>query len=269
MTLDMLDRLRRRVEAVAGPLCVGIDPDPRRLPSGLTADLRGVETFAMGLLEVAAEHAAAVKLNAAFYEALGPDGWSLLARLRRATPRELVFVLDAKRGDIGSTAERYADAAFGVIDADAVTLSPYLGEDAIEPFLEHPGRGVYVLARTTNPSAGRVQSLTVEGVPLYLHVARWVAERWTDGRVGLVVGATSPEALREIREQVPGPPFLVPGIGAQGGDLETAARACNGTRGPGLVAVSRGIAEASRGDDWLAAAHAEADRVVAALRDAV
>jgi orotidine 5'-phosphate decarboxylase subfamily 2 len=269
MTRDMLDRLWRRVAAVGASLCVGIDPDPRRLPSGLTANLRGVESFAMGLLEVAAEHAAAVKLNAAFFEALGPDGWSLLGRLRRATSRDLVFILDAKRGDIGSTAERYAHSAFGVIDADAITLSPYLGEDAIEPFLEHSGRGVYILARTSNPSAERLQSLTVDGAPLHLHVARWVADQWSDGRVGLVVGATSPEALREIRDAVPGLAFLIPGVGAQGGDLESAARLCHGALAPGLVAISRGIAEASRGEDWLAAARAEAGRLVAALREAV
>jgi orotidine-5'-phosphate decarboxylase len=183
----------------------------------------------------------------------GPDGWALLVRLRAVVPGDLLFILDAKRGDIGSTAERYAASAFDVIGADAITLSPYLGEDAIEPFLAYGDRLVYILARTSNPSAGRFQGLVADGAPLHLHVARWAAERWPGGRVGLVVGATAPAELGELRALVPGPAFLVPGIGAQGGDLDAAARACHGAWAPGLVNVSRGIASAG-GPDWRAAA---------------
>jgi orotidine-5'-phosphate decarboxylase len=261
-----LDRLRRRVERLGVPLCVGIDPRPDELPAPLTRDLPGVETFARTLLDVAAEHAAAVKLNAAFFEALGPDGWALLGRLRRATPSDVVFILDAKRGDIESTAERYAFSTFELIGADAVTLSPYLGEDAIEPFVAYPERLAYVLARTSNPSAGRFQSLDAAGSPLYLEVARWVADRWPDGRVGLVVGATAPAELAALRADVPGPAFLVPGVGSQGGDIGAAARACHGSWAPGLINVSRGIASASRGDDWATAASRAAGELVARLR---
>ena len=157
-----------------------------------------------------------------------------------------------------SSAERYAAALFGHLDADGVTVSPYLGEDAIEPFLATGDRLVYVLARTSNPSAGRFQSLVADGEPIHLHVARWAAERWTDGRVGLVVGATAPDELARLREAVPGPAFLVPGVGAQGGDAGAAARAADGTWSPGLVNVSRAIALASRGTDWQAAAAAAA-----------
>jgi orotidine-5'-phosphate decarboxylase len=268
MTNAALDRLRRRVERVGVPLCLGIDPRPDDLPAGLTPDVRGVETFARVLLEVAAEHAAAVKLNAAFFEALGPDGWALLGRLSQATPRDLVFILDAKRGDISSTAERYAYSTFEVLEADAVTLSPYLGEDAIEPFLAYSDRLAYVLARTTNPSAGRFQALSVEGVPLHVRVAQWVADRWPGGQVGLVVGATAPTDLSDLRSLVPGPAFLVPGVGTQGGDLGAAARACDGAWAPGLVNVSRGIGAASRGDDWASAAARAAAELVASLRGA-
>jgi len=178
-------------------------------------------------------------------------------------------LLDAKRGDIGSTAERYAEAIFGRLGADAVTLSPYLGEDAIEPFLAHADRLVYVLARTSNPSAGRVQDLDANGEPVYVRVAQWVTERWTDGRVGLVVGATAPQELALVRSAAPGPGFLVPGVGAQGGDIDAAARHADGAWAPGLVNVSRGIAEASAGADWASAAAAAASVLGRRLADAV
>ena len=268
MTDSALERLRRRRERVGTPLCVGIDPVAAELPADLTRDIRGVETFARGLIEIAVEHAAAVKLNAAFFEALGPDGWALLGRLRQATPADLIFILDAKRGDIASSAERYAHSTFELLGADAVTLSPYLGEDAIEPFVAYDDRLAYVLARTSNPSAGRFQALVADGAPLHARVATWVAERWPGGQVGLVVGATAPADLAALRALVPGPPFLVPGVGTQGGDLGAAARACDGAWAPGLVNVSRGIAAASRGDDWAAAAARAAGELAAGLRGA-
>ena len=148
-------------------------------------------------------------------------------------------------------------------------MSPYLGEDAVEPFLERGDRLVYLLARTSNPSAARLQGLLVDGEPLHRRVARWAAERWTDGRVGLVVGATAPEELRALRESVPGPAYLVPGVGAQGGDEAGAARAADGAWAPGLVNVSRGIALASGGADWRSAAAAAASAHAGRLRDAV
>ncbi len=211
----------------------------------------------------------AVKLNIAFFEALGAPGWAALERVRRDVPREIVCLVDAKRGDIGSTAERYAEAIFGRLDADAVTLSPYLGEDAIEPFLAHPGRMAFVLARTSNPSAPRIQGLLARDEPVHMHVARWVAERWPDGRVGLVVGATAPAELDEIRARVPGPAFLVPGVGAQGGDLGAAVRSCDGAWAPGLVSVSRGIAGASAKADWREAASAAASALRGRMAEAV
>jgi len=264
-----LTRLRARREALGAPLCLGIDPHPDQLPDELPRTVAGVETFARGVIEAAAEHAVAVKINVAFFEALGAEGWAALERVRGDVPDEMLCILDAKRGDIGSTAERYAAGLFGHLGADAVTLSPYLGEDAITPFLEYPDRLVYLLARTSNPSAGRFQDLSVEGEALHLRVVRWAAASWTDGRVGLVVGATAPRELAQLRSSVPGPAFLVPGVGAQGGDLVASARACDGAWAPGVVSVSRGIAGASRGADWRQAAARAAEAHGGRMREAV
>jgi orotidine-5'-phosphate decarboxylase len=263
-----LDRLRHRVAAVGAPLCVGIDPHPDRLPAGLSPDANGIERFVRGLLEVVSEHAAAIKLNVAFYEALGSAGWRVLERIRAEIPAELFCILDGKRGDIGSTAERYAAGLLGHLAGDAVTVSPYLGEDAVEPFLAYPGRMVYLLARTSNPSAAQLQGLTADGRPLFEHVALWAAERWSDGRVGLVVGATAPAELERIRSIAPGPGFLVPGVGEQGGDLIAAVRYCHGGTAPGLVSISRGISEASSGSDWQEAARAAAKDALQRMREA-
>ncbi|HEX2765459.1 MAG TPA: orotidine-5'-phosphate decarboxylase [Candidatus Limnocylindria bacterium] len=264
-----LDRLRARVERLGAPLCVGIDPHPDRLPEGLSADIAGIERFARGVVAATAEHVAAVKINVAFFEAFGSAGWAALERVRASVPTDVVTIIDAKRGDIGTTADRYAEGLFGHLDADAVTLSPYLGEDAIDPFLAHPHRLVYVLARTSNPSAPVLQERLVDGEPLHLAVARWVAGRWADGRVGLVVGATAPAELRAIREAVPGPGFLVPGVGAQGGDLDASVGAAAGTWAPGVVSVSRAIAEASRGPDWAEAAAGAGRALADRMREAV
>lgn len=264
-----LERLRERVQRLGSPLCLGLDPHPRRLPADLRPDLVGVEAFARGVLEAAADHVSAVKINVAFFEAFGSAGWSALERLRRDVPADLYVILDAKRGDIGSTAERYAAGLFGHLAADAVTLSPYLGEDAVEPFLAYADRCVYVLARTSNPSAASVQELGDRVEPVYVSVARWAAGRWPDGRVGLVVGATAPQELARVREAVPGPGFLVPGVGTQGGDLPAAVRFCHGTWAPGVVSVSRGIAEASPGPDWKRAAGLAAGALRGRMREAV
>ena len=269
MSGAVLERLRARRAAIGAPLCVGVDPHPEALPDGLPPDVNGIEAFARGLIEATAAEAAAMKINVAFFEAFGASGWAALERVRGDVPGEVVCILDAKRGDIGSTAERYAAGLLGTLGADAVTLSPYLGEDAIEPFLAVPDRLVYVLARTSNPSAGRLQGLATDGLPLHLRVARWAADRWPGGRVGLVVGATEPNELRRIREAVPGPGFLVPGVGAQGGDLEAAVRYADGEWAPGIVSVSRAIAGASRAGDWQSAAASAARELRSRMADAV
>jgi len=261
-TAPPVERLRARLHDLGAPLCLGIDPNPDALPDGLSPDVRGVEAFARGLLEAAADAAMAVKVNVAFFEAFGAAGWAALERLRSDVPADHVLILDAKRGDIGSTAERQAASLLGELRADGVTLSPYLGEDAIEPFLAHPDRLVYILARTSNPSAGTFQDLRIEGTRERLHerVGAWAAERWPEPRVGLVVGATAGDELLSLRRLLPGPAFLVPGVGAQGGDVEAAVRSCHGQLAPGLVNVTRGIGGASMGADWGQAAAAAAQR---------
>lgn len=256
-----LERLAGRSAAVGSVLCVGLDPEPSGLPPGFGADLAGVERFARLVLEAAGPHAAAVKANLAFFEAYGSAGMAVLERLRADLPADLPFVADAKRGDIGTTAARQATALFDVLGADAVTLNPYLGSEALAPFLEREDRFSYLLCRTSNPGAAELQGLRVAadpvagapGEPLYARVAR-LAQSWGPGEtVGLVVGATAPRELAEIRAIAPGLAFLVPGVGAQGGAIEPVlehgpARAAPAGPRPGgglLVNVSRGIAGAA------------------------
>jgi orotidine 5'-phosphate decarboxylase subfamily 2 len=265
-----LDRLRQRIAATGAPLCLGIDPHPDSLPDDLPPTVDGVERFARGLLEACAAAAAAVKINVAFFEAFGAAGWGALERVRADVPETHLLILDAKRGDIGSTAERYAASLLGCLRADAVTLSAYLGADAVEPFLAVPDRVVYLLARTSNPSAGTFQDLELAGGGrLDERVAAWATARWpNDPRVCLVVGATAPTDLARLRAHAPGPGFLVPGVGAQGGDLAAALAACHGRLAPGVVNLSRAISGASRGSDWRQAAGAAAERWRTAMQEA-
>ena len=250
-----LERLAARVEHVGTTLCLGIDPDPQALPRGFTPDCDGVEGFARLLIEAASPYAAAVKVNLAFFEAFGSDGVAALERIRAVVQAEIPFIADAKRGDIASTAARQATALFDALGADAITVNPYLGREALAPFLERSDRFVYVLCRTSNLGAGEFQSLRLDdGEPLYVRVARHAASWWDSGdQVGLVVGATAPAELTEIREVAPELPFLVPGVGAQGGDVEAVTSAGPARTGaaaarPGsglLVNLSRGIASAA------------------------
>lgn len=260
-----LERLDARITATGSVLCVGIDPDPDGLPEGFSHDARGIGAFARLVLEAAAPSAAAVKVNVAFFERWGSAGVQQLEALRASVPADLPFIADAKRGDIGSTAAQYARALFDALDADAVTVSPYLGGEAIRPLLERGDRFAYILCRTSNPGAGELQELRVEvdaatgapAEPLAHRVARRVAAGWAvePGTVGLVVGATAPAELAAVRAVAPGLPFLVPGIGAQGGDLEGALSHGPAAAPPGgniaggalLVNVSRGISGAATG----------------------
>jgi orotidine-5'-phosphate decarboxylase len=253
-----LERLAARSAATGTVLCLGLDPDPAALPPGFSPDLAGIEAFSRLVLEAAAPLVAAVKPNLAFFEAYGSAGLAALERLRAAIPADVPVVMDAKRGDIGTTAARQAVALFDALGADAVTVSPYLGEEAIAPLLERLDRFAYVLCRTSNPGAGELQSLVVaaddEGglsaEPLFARVARRVADWGPGGTVGLVVGATAPLELAQVRALAPGLAFLVPGVGAQGGEIgpvliDGPARQTPAGGRPGaglLVNVSRAIA---------------------------
>ncbi|HJW22908.1 MAG TPA: orotidine-5'-phosphate decarboxylase [Candidatus Limnocylindrales bacterium] len=259
MTTTYLHRLAARSAATGTVLCLGIDPDPESLPDGFSRDIVGLEAFARLLVEAAAPFAAAVKPNLAFFEAFGAAGLAAFERVRAVVPSGVPVVIDAKRGDIGTTSARHAAALYDALGADAITLSPYLGEEAIGPLLERLDRLAYVLCRTSNPGAGELQDQLVAATggapaePLYARVARRAAGWGPGGTVGLVVGATAPDELRAIRAIAPGLAFLVPGVGAQGGEVgavleagpATAAPAGSGPGGGLLVSVSRGIASAA------------------------
>ena len=256
-----LERLAARSAASGTVLCLGIDPEPGGLPPGYPPTVDGVERFARLLVEAGAPHVAAVKPNLAFFEAFGSAGLAALERIRAAVPGDIPVILDAKRGDIGSTAARQAAALYDALGADAVTVNPYLGEEAIAPLLERVDRFAFVLCRTSNPGAAELQGLMVEAddptgapaEPLWARVARRVTAWGPGGTVGLVVGATAPDELRRARAIAPGLAFLVPGVGAQGGEVEPVlahgmATAAPAGRRPGgglLVNVSRGVARAA------------------------
>lgn len=263
MSASYLDRLATRSAATGTVLCLGLDPDPVSLPDGFSRDLAGVERFAALVLEAALPCAAAVKPNLAFFEAYGSAGMAALERLRGRIPADVPVVMDAKRGDIGTTAARQAVALFDALGADAVTVNPYLGAEAVMPLLERLDGYAYVLCRTSNPGAAELQDLVVTpdpttGAPaeqLHERVARLATGWGPGGTVGLVVGATAPGELAAIRAIAPGLGFLVPGVGAQGGAIDpvlahgpaTAPPTADRAGGGLLVSVSRGIAGAGSG----------------------
>jgi uridine monophosphate synthetase len=250
--VSFFSALENRVGAVDSLLCIGLDPHPEDLAETTGRALRD---FCLRLIEVTVEAAAAYKPNAAFFEALGAEGISALEDVIRQVPDGIPVILDVKRGDISSTARAYARAAFEVLKADAVTINPYLGKDAILPFIEDPSKGAFVLCKTSNPGADDLQELRVSGKvpspaagfngPLYQWIASLVREWNAQGNLGLVVGATQPNSLARVREIDPTIWILAPGIGAQGGDLSAALKAGLREDGLGLlVPVSRSISRA-------------------------
>ncbi len=255
-------------------VCVGLDPDWSRIPPlvkaraearrdpARSAQARATVEFCGSIVEATCDYACAFKPNAAFFEALGIDGhWALgevIARIHDLAP-EVPVIYDAKRGDIGSTNLGYVEDAFDRLGADAITVHPYLGEEALKPFLDRADRGTVVLCRTSNPGGGEFQDLRVDGRPLYQAVAERVARQWNGrGNCSLVVGATWPEELAEVRRIAPDMPILIPGIGAQGGDLPRTVMAGRDRRGRGMVInASRGIIFASGAEDFAEAARRE------------
>jgi orotidine-5'-phosphate decarboxylase len=237
MSVDFFQRLERRIDAVDSVVSVGLDPDPDRLPETVQdADLPRW-AFNRRIIDATHEHTACYKPNAAFYE--DADGWRALREtVAYAHGKDVQVLLDAKRGDIGNTARQYAE----VLDlADAITVNPYMGRDSLEPFLSRAEKGVFVLCRTSNPGGADLQDLELAtGEPVYRRIAA-LADLWNEhGNVGLVVGATAPEELEELRTEVSSLPFLVPGVGTQGGDVEAAVK--HGLAGGvGLVNSARGI----------------------------
>jgi orotidine-5'-phosphate decarboxylase len=259
------DTLRRAWAQSNSMLCVGLDPDPSRFPDVVNGS---VLDFCTAIVDATADTVCAFKPQIAYFAAVGAEHEleQLCTHIRDRHPNVLL-ILDAKRGDIGSTAEQYAHEAFDRYGAHVVTVNPYLGTDSVEPFLRHPDGGVFVLCRTSNPGSGDFQSLNVGDEPLYLHVARRVATEWNEiGNCGLVVGATYPDELQQVRSIVGDLPLLVPGVGAQGGDVQATVQAGTDSTGYGMVInSSRAVLYASKGAGFAEAAHAEA----VATRDAI
>ena len=249
-------------------LCVGLDPDPTRMPLPLDGVHGATETFCRAIIDATADLVCAFKPQIAYFASQGAEGAleRICAYVRETYP-DVTLILDAKRGDIGSTAEHYAEEAFGRYGAHAVTVNPYLGTDSVAPYFEHGG-GVIALCRTSNPGGDDLQSLVAEGRPIYAHVARLVADDWsTRGDCGLVVGATYPQELADVRAIAPDLPLLVPGVGAQGGEAATVVEHGSDATGRGLIVnSSRAVLYASGGADFAEAARAEAERTAASLR---
>ena len=250
---SFIAKLEKRVKNIDSLLCVGLDPHQSDLGvedcSKPEAKALAALKFCLNLIEKTTDLAAAYKPNAAFFESFGAPGWEALKAVIAAVPDDIPVILDAKRGDISSTAEAYACSAYDLLEADCLTLNPYLGHDSLEPFIKNPAHGAFLLCKTSNPSAGDLQDLELAGIStgmvLYEKVAQY-ARKWNkSNNLGLVIGATQPEALRKAREIDPKIWFLAPGVGAQGGNLEEALQA--GLRADGLgvlLPVSRGISRA-------------------------
>lgn len=264
--MSFMQALRRRWQQADTLVCVGLDPEPARFPDRFAADADAVFAFNRDIVDATAEFACAFKPQIAHFAALGAEDalTRLIAHIHARHP-EVPVILDSKRGDIGSTAQHYVSEAFDRYRADAVTVNPYMGRDSAQPFLDRAERGVVVLCRTSNPGAGDLQDLDVGGRPLYQRVAEKVANEWNGhGNCALVVGATWPEQLREVRAIVGELPLLVPGVGAQGGDAQAVVSNAKSADGTGLmINSSRAILYASSGDDYAEAAAAAAR----ALRD--
>ena len=244
--------LEKRVDDCSSLLCVGLDPHVSDLASPTAASARD---FCLNLVRATAPYAAAFKPNAAFFEVFGADGWTALKQVIEAINEEsqrlgsmIPVILDAKRGDIASTAEAYAKSAFEMLGAHCITLSPYLGKDSIEPFLSYPEKGVFLLCKTSNSGSGDLQDITLaDGDLLYEHVAK-LAQIWnTKNNIGLVVGATHVDALKRVRAAAPDLWFLAPGVGAQGGELESVLKSGLRKDGKGLlIPISRSISRAKK-----------------------
>jgi orotidine-5'-phosphate decarboxylase len=257
-------------------LCVGFDPDLKRMPAIFQSKPEGIYEFCRELADATADTVCAFKPQFAYFASQRAEAQleKLICYLKEKYPH-IPVILDAKRGDIGSTADHYAIEAFERYGADALTVNPYMGFDTIEPYLKHAGKGVIVLCRTSNPGGSDLQFLNVaaSGEPLYLHVAKLAAQEWnTSGQISLVVGATFPEEITKVRALVGEMPLLIPGIGAQGGDIEATVKAGSIPNQPGtgmIINSSRAILYASSGNDFAEAARKVAITTRDALRAAV
>jgi orotidine-5'-phosphate decarboxylase len=279
--MNFLDQLRRAETENQSMLCVGLDPEPSRFPAGLARDAEGIYRFCAAIVEATADLVIAFKPQIAYFAAhrAEPQLEKLMAHMKAVAPR-VPIILDAKRGDIGSTAEQYAVEAFERYGADAVTLSPFMGFDSVLPYLKHEGKGAFLLCRTSNPGGDDFQNqrlASVAGQPLlYEHIAGLAQGPWNvGGQLGLVVGATYPREIARVRELAPTLPLLIPGVGAQGGDAAATVQAGwraggdGATTGPIIVNSSRAILYAGGGADFAQAARTAALATRQALNEAL
>jgi orotidine 5'-phosphate decarboxylase subfamily 2 len=251
---SIADRLVARANDIQSLACVGLDPVLDRLPTGVSRDPAGVTAFLTEIVEATAPYALAYKPNLGFFVALGRQGLDVLYAVREAIPAEIPVILDGKINDMGLTAEHYAKGFFDELDIDLLTIAPYMGEDAIAPYMQDPERGVLILAKNSNPGSGQLQDRLLDtGRTLAMEVAH-LAHGWNEtypASVGLVVGATYPEVFRDIRSEFPDGWLLVPGIGEQGGSLEDSLR--SGLNGDGygvLASASRSVLYAGQDADF-------------------
>ena len=262
--MTFLDQLRAAERQNASLLCVGLDPEPARFPERYKGDASKIYDFCAAIVDATADLVIAFKPQIAYFAAHRAEAQleQLMAHMRRAAP-QVPIILDAKRGDIGSTAEQYAKEAFERYGADAITLSPFMGFDSLQPYLKYHGKGAFLLCRTSNPGGDDLQNqrlASVEGQPLlYEHIARLAQGPWNlNGQLGLVVGATYPAEIERVRAVAPTLPLLIPGVGAQGGDAAATVRAGWHPGAPIVVNSSRAILYASSGEDFAEAARREA-----------
>jgi len=261
--LQMLQGAQQRNDSL---LCVGLDPDPARFPGALRGDTSRIFDFCARIVDATHDAVIAFKPQIAYFAAHRAEEQleRLIAHIRSAAP-QVPVILDAKRGDIGSTAEQYASEAFERYGADAVTLSPFMGFDSVQPYLKYEGKGAFLLCRTSNPGGDDLQNQRIASLPgeplLYEHIAALAQGEWnTNGQLGLVVGATYPAEIERVRRVAPRMPLLIPGVGAQGGDAVATVRAGWRVDAPIVVNSSRAILYASSGDDFAQAARTEALR---------
>ncbi len=251
--MGFIEKISHAAENAQSLVCVGLDTDTEMMPAFLASDDDGVYRFNKAVIRSTSDLVCAYKPNSAFYEALGAKGIDILLRTFEIIPQEIPVILDVKRGDISNTALKYAHYAYDILGADGVTVNPYMGFDAVRPFIR-PGKCVFILCLTSNKTAQDFQMLETDGVPLYERVALAAAEWAKEGEIGLVMGASRPEAMRKIREIIGDMPILVPGVGVQGGDIESVVKECGGKPGMTIINSSRSILYSSKGEDFSEAA---------------
>jgi len=263
--MEAIDILNYAVRSNGSMLCIGLDSQINKLPVFMKESANGLLNFNCSIIEATQDLVSSYKINFAFYEQYGAEGFEIMKKTFDYIPRDLLKIADCKRGDIGNTSYAYASACYDYFGADAVTVSPYMGHDSVKPFLDFPEKLVFILARTSNSGANDFQSLDCGGEPLYAKVVRKCLEWGKTNNIGFVTGATYPEELAQLRSIAPDNAFLIPGIGTQGGDLESVIKANN--HGTAIINVSRAIIYSSDTEDFTIFVRESAEKYRNAIND--